>query len=475
MRNKSVQMSLEDIYSGVSESMESQKSELVSLLEEHINLDELIPYSFRVAFYGRMGRNHIYHLESFLWFVILKKLFGLTQNTQLISILKCSRELRDLCGFEKVPDASQITRFYQNYCEHIVAMFEHLVDITEPICREIHAEKADYLIYDTTGIEANVAENNPKFFNSKLKEAKKRAKGNENYNPYMGVYSLLPPESKTNSEIRQQYVNGHFCYAAKAAIVTNGLGVVRHISMFDDNFRSQHPEIVTKRTDNPDTDKEIGDSVALRPVLSDFFTAHKEIRFSTFIADSACDSYDNYSMLKNEFGFSRAVIPMNTRNSRSSNACFDASGTPICPQSGEKFQFLGKSGGENRSLRFKWVCPKSVPVPKMGSRVCTCDTPCTDSSYGKCVYTYPDKDFRLYPGVPRNTEHWDHIYKHRVTVERTINLLKDTFALADNRSFSVVTLKADLFLSGIVQLIGVILADKLNKHRLYKSIRKLIA
>ena len=42
----------------------------------------------------------------------------------------------------------------------------------------------------------------------------------------MGVYSLLPPESKTNSEIRQQYVNGHFCYAAKAAIVTNGLGVV---------------------------------------------------------------------------------------------------------------------------------------------------------------------------------------------------------------------------------------------------------
>lgn len=26
---------------------------------------------------------------------------------------------------------------------------------------------------------------------------------------------------------------------------------------------------------------------------------------------------------------------------------------PSCPQSGEKFQFLGKSDGENRSLRFK--------------------------------------------------------------------------------------------------------------------------
>ena len=260
MRNKNVQMSFEDIYNGVSESMENRKSELVSLLEEHINLDELIPHSFHTAFYRRMGRGHLYHLDSFIWFLILKKLLGLSQNTQMITILKLSRELRDLCGFDKVPDASQITRFYQNYCEQICAMFEHLVDITEPICRAINEKKADYLIYDTTGIEANVAENNPKFFNTKLKEAKRFAKGNESYNPYIGVYSLLPSESKTNPEIRQQYVNGHFCYAAKAAVLTNGLGVVRHISVFDNTFRKKHPECVTKRTDNPDTDKEIGDS-----------------------------------------------------------------------------------------------------------------------------------------------------------------------------------------------------------------------
>lgn len=478
MRNKSVQMSFEDIYNGVSESMESQKSELVALLEKHIDLDELIPDSFRNAFYGKMGRSHSYHLDSFLWFVILKKLFGLSQNTQMLNILKCSCELRRLCGFDKVPDASQITRFYQNYCGHIEKMFEHLVDITEPICRRINTKKADYLIYDTTGIEANVSENNPKFFSTKLKEAKKLAKGNDGYNPYLGVYSLLPSESKTNPEIRQQYINGHFCYAAKAAIMTNGLGIVRHISVFDDNFRKRHPECVTKRTDNPDRDKEIGDSVALRPVLSDFFNAHKDIHFSTFIADSACDSYGNYSMLKNEFGFARAVIPMNSRNSNASYAsyaCFDASGTPFCPLDGSKFLFLGKSGGKHRSLRFKWVCPKSIRQEKSSVRVCTCETPCTDSPYGKCVYTYPDKDFRLYPGVPRNTEHWDNIYKNRVSIERTINLLKDTFALSGNRSFSVCTLKADLFLSGIVQLIGVILADKLNKSQFIKSIRKLLA
>ena len=63
-------------------------------------------------------------------------------------------------------------------------MFEHLVDLTEPICREIDAKKADYFIYDTTGIELPVAENNPKFFNTKLREAKKLSKSNSNLDPY---------------------------------------------------------------------------------------------------------------------------------------------------------------------------------------------------------------------------------------------------------------------------------------------------
>ena len=122
------------------------------------------------------------------------------------------------------------------------------------------------------------------------------------------------------------------------------------------------------------------------------------MHFSTFIGDSSFDSYDNYSLLKNEFGFTRAAIPLNPRNSKSSIACFDENGTPICPLDGTKFQYLGKSGGKNRSLRFKGVCHKSVP--KYSSRICICNIPCTKSTYGKCVYTYPDKNFRLYPGIP---------------------------------------------------------------------------
>ena len=44
-------------------------------------------------------------------------------------------------------------------------MFEHLVEITEPVCREIDPKKADYLMYDTTGIERNVnANKRPRLF-----------------------------------------------------------------------------------------------------------------------------------------------------------------------------------------------------------------------------------------------------------------------------------------------------------------------
>lgn len=178
-------------------------------------------------------------------------------------------------------------------------------------------------------------------------------------------------------------------------------------------------------------------------------------------------------MLKNNFRFTRAYIPLNIRNSKSSNAQFDDFGTSICPIDKTPFFFLGKSGGKNRSLRFKWVCHKSKP--NGSSRICTCETPCTNSSYGKCVYTYPDKNFRFYPGIPRNTEHWDNLYKYRVVVERTINLFKDTFGIAFLKTHNTITIKADLYLAGITQLIGVILAKALHKPKLFKSVRKLMA
>ena len=472
MRSKSVQMSLFDIYNGVSQSMEEHKPELIQLLEEHIDFDSFIPASFRFAFYRRYGRKHIYHLESFIRALTLQKLLGIPTDKLLITILKTSSELRDFCDFDKVPDASQLTRFRENYCDQLKIMFEHLVDVTEPICREIDAKKADYLIYDTTGIELPVSENNPKFMTAKLQEAKKIAKGNPNYDPYRGVYSLLPDMSRSNPDAKQQHINGHFCYAMKLGILTNGLGIPRHIEFFDDDFKRNYPDTVAKKSDSPDVDKEIGDSTSLKPVLSEFFAAHSQLSFNTFIGDSAFDSYQIYSMLMKDFCFDRACIPLNSRNSKGSNAAFDKNGTPICPVDGIPFTFLGKSGGKNRSPRFKWVCPCSAQ--KGNKRICSCEHPCTDSPYGRCVYTYPDKNLRFYPGIPRGTHHWDNLYRHRVTIERTINLLKDTFVLDSRCSHRSVSAKADTYLAALTQLLGVILADSLHKPQLFKSVRKLI-
>lgn len=473
MRNKFVQISLFDIYTDILNSMEENKSELITLLDEYIDLDAIIPYQFYYAYNHDKGRKRKNSLKSFLKALLLKRILGIHEDKLLLNILKLSQELRNYCDFCTLPVASQLTRFKQDFCDYIKLLFESLVDITAPICKEIDSKKSDYMIYDTTGIEPDVKENNPKFLNTKLKESKKLSKSDPNFDPYRGVYGLLPDEAVSAPTAKLQYINGHYCYANKVGIVTDGLGIVRHISFFDEDFKAKHPEIVSKKTDNPDKDKEIGDSISLKPVLSDFFEAHPNFSYSTFLGDSSFDSYDNYSLLKNEFGFSRACIPLNPRNSKSSSANFNEFGNPVCPSDGTQFTCLGKSGGKNRSLRIKWVCHKSIQ--SKNTRVCTCENPCTTSSYGKCVYIYPDKNFREYPGIARNTEHWDNLYKHRVFIERTINLFKDSFGLGSLKTHNIKTIKSELFLAGCTQLIGVILSKAIHKTKLFKSIRKIVS
>ncbi len=50
------------------------------------------------------------------------------------------------------------------------AVFDNLVDITEPICQQIDKDKASMTIFDTSGIEAFVTENNPKYANKIVKQ-----------------------------------------------------------------------------------------------------------------------------------------------------------------------------------------------------------------------------------------------------------------------------------------------------------------
>lgn len=280
-----------------------------------------------------MGRPRKYPLEGFIKSMVLPKIFGYVDDSVLLATLRYSQEMREFCGFEKVPDGAKLTRFKQDFLPYIGEVFERLVELTEPVCRAMDAELADCLIFDTTGIESCVTENNPKFMTSKLRQAKALAKLTPGFGPYK-IYALLPSHAAANPAVKQQYINGHFCYAQKAGILTNGLGVVRRIALFDEDFKKNHPEIpIEKRSDDPDADKELGDANALLPVLRDFRDAHPTLHYDTFLGDAAFDSYELYGSLLGEYGFQRAVIPINPRGaSQAHPADLNEYGIPLCPR-----------------------------------------------------------------------------------------------------------------------------------------------
>ena len=108
--------------------------------------------------------------------------------------LAYSKPLHEFCGFTKVPDASKITRFKQDFLEDLQVVFDNLSDLTEPICQAIDSEKADMTIFDLSGIEAFVTENNPKYANRIIKQLKAYAKVkglDKSYDPYKAAYGSI--------------------------------------------------------------------------------------------------------------------------------------------------------------------------------------------------------------------------------------------------------------------------------------------
>lgn len=87
----------------------------------------------------------------------------------------------------------------------------------------------------------------------------------------------------------------------------------------------------------------------------------------------------------------------------------------------------------------------------------------------------PEKNLRAYPGTTRGTQEWGTTYKIRAAVEKNINHFKYSYCVADRKTQNEQTLHADLLLAGITQLITVIVADKIHKHKYIRSIKPLIA
>ena len=96
----------------------------------------------------------------------------------------------------------------------------------------------------------NKFDNNKYQFLSLLDEA---INLDDSYDPYKAAYGSMPTHATSNQAIQQMYINGHFCYAYKFGIITNGLGIVRDITFYNKDFLQAHPDIVVeKKSDSPD-------------------------------------------------------------------------------------------------------------------------------------------------------------------------------------------------------------------------------
>jgi hypothetical protein len=485
------QLSLAEIFEDCQNKFDNDKPAFLSLLETHIDLDEIIPITFRNHFYASTGRTRKYSLNSLLWALIIQRIFSIPTDQLLLTFLAYSKPLREFCGFTKVPDASKITRFKQDFLAELQLVFDNLVDLTEPICQAIDSAKADMTIFDSSGIEAFVPENTPKYANRIIKQLKAYAKAHnfdESYDPYKAAYGSMPSHASANPAIKQLYINGHFCYVFKFGIVTNGLGIIRHISFYNKDFLNAHPDIVVeKKSDSPDEDKSVHDAKLLIPTLKDFFSKHPLINPKTFLGDAAFDSVGLYKELLSgdTFGdnkhFSKAFIPLNSRSHLENiDYTINEDGIPYCPHDASlpmKYECTSKL--RSGVTRYKFVCPKMKWIydksSKRAHRECCCKNPCTPSKCGRMIYIYPEKDLRAYPGVLRGTQEWNDTYKTRTVVERDINHIKENLCLAGRRTQNEKTLHADLILAGITQLITVILADKISHHEYIRSLKPLIA
>jgi len=468
------QLALFDQVSTLNNLSFEQPLKFLDLLKEHFHLASFIPNSFYNHYYSSLGTDRDYGLESMLSAFLIKNLLHIPTVSLLRIFIAFSPYIQDFCHFSSIPDESAFSRFKIVFEKDIHSLFDNMIPCILDICSSFDdmlpegdplKGLSSALIYDTSGLKPMVKENNPKTLSSEINRFKAFAKtiNDKNFNPYGAAYKNMPKFSAANPDFKLDFVNGHFGYFYKFGMLTNGLGIPLSIHFFDDDFYSTLPSDF----ETPEDQKYCLDNASLRPVLSEFLASNKG-QFRTFMGDSEFDSYDNFSFLRYE-GFEKVFIPINQRNSAAShNMEIDCEGTPLCPLSKEPFKSDGSCKGKNRSLRLKYVCPKSVKKGK--NFITTCETPCRDVKSTVTTYKYPDKDFRLYPGVQRNSEEWRTTYKKRTIIEREISSLKKDPSIERPRTLNTASMRSDLYFAAISKLIVVILAHAINKPEFMRNI-----
>ena len=406
------QLSFEEQISKVTALPKNNPEKFIDIMEAHFDLPTFIPKRFYRAYYSSQTNDREYTLESMLSMLLLMQFFHYASVPNFIVLLTFSPKIREFYRLPggKIPDESCISKFKTAFDKELKELFENVALHVMNIFTEYNASLpedspkkglSEEIIYDTTGLKPKVKENNPKTTSSEIRKQSKYKDyllnngdvGSKDFNVYEAAYANLPKTASANPAIKLDYANGHFGYFYKFGIISNGFGVPLHIHFLDDDFYKSLPD----KFDSMEQQKYTFDNASLCPMFSSFRKNIGGNKFTTFLGDSEFDSYDNYSFL-HEFGFSKVVIPINSRNSKPQNAKIplSAEGIPHCPKDNLAFfNAAGYANGKNRSFRLKYVCPNSKRIKDKW--VSFCQDKCRQSNSAVTTYLYPDGDLRLFP------------------------------------------------------------------------------
>jgi hypothetical protein len=128
------------------------------------------------------------------------------------------------------------------------------------------------------------------------------------------------------------------------------------------------------------------------------------------------------------------IIPLNRRNQ--GNAQYAGplrleEGVPIC-QAGQPMTRWGFCPDR---WRIKWRCP--LAAAKRTPDLTTCPffaNGCSDSPYGRVIYTYPRANYRLHTRIARDSDLWDLHADARSCAERSVKRKKYDFGLLQTRT-----------------------------------------
>ena len=87
------QLSLADIFEDCQNIFEEDKPQFLSLLERHIDIDEIIPATFYSHFYASTGRTRKYSLYALLWALIIQCIFSIPTDQLLLTFLFITKTL----------------------------------------------------------------------------------------------------------------------------------------------------------------------------------------------------------------------------------------------------------------------------------------------------------------------------------------------------------------------------------------------